>query len=109
GLFVFDLIILVVENHFSQQDLIILEHWERYNIPSVILRSRANQHILNSIHQQHRWEDDDRDFHEVYEPARKTLIAHTQVTMRENQRSRGLDPVKPVYIISCDAVASLLR
>ena len=111
GLFVFDLIIVVVDNRFSEQDLIILQHCERYKIPSFIVRSKANQHILNTMNQDYLWEgsDDERDFDEVYLEAREKVVSHTRANYRENLREGGLDPNKPVYIVSCDALVALVQ
>ena len=111
GLFVFDLIIVVVDNRFSEQDLIILQHCERYKIPSFIVRSKANQHILNTMSQDYEWEgsDDERDFDEIYLKAREDVISQTRASYRENLRAGGLDPDKPVYIVSCDGLAALVR
>ncbi|KAF8437337.1 interferon-inducible GTPase-domain-containing protein [Terfezia claveryi] len=111
GLFVFDLIIVVVDNRFSEQDLIILQHCERYKIPSFVVRSKANQHILNTMSQDYEWEgsDDERDFDAVYLEAREKVVSQTRVNYRENLREGGLDPRKPVYIISCDALGALIQ
>ncbi|KAF8432157.1 interferon-inducible GTPase-domain-containing protein [Terfezia claveryi] len=110
GLFVFDLIIVVVDNRFSEQDLIILQHCERYKIPSFVVRSKANQHIVNTMNQDCGWEgsDDERDFDEVYLEAREKVVSQTRANYRENLREGGLDPSKPVYIVSCDALVSLV-
>jgi len=110
GLFVFDLILVVVDNRFSEQDLIILQHCERYKIPSFIVRSKANQHILNTMSQDYEWEgsDDERDFNEVYLKAREKVSSQTRANYRENLREGDLNPDKPVYIVSCDALASLV-
>ena len=110
GLFVFDLIIVVVDNRFSEQDLIILQHCERYKIPSFIVRSKANQHISNTMNQDYTWEgsEDERDFQEIYLNAREKVISQTRANYRENLREGGLDPNKPVYIVSCDALVALI-
>lgn len=111
GLFVFDLIIVVVDNRFSEQDLIILQHCERYKIPSFIVRSKANQHILNTMNQDYEWEgsDDERDFNEVYLEAREKVISQTRANYHQNLQEGGLDPNKPVYIVSCNALVALVQ
>jgi len=111
GLFVFDLIIVVVDNRFSEQDLIILQHCERYKIPSFIVRSKANQHILNTMNQDYVWEgsDDERDFNEVYLKAREKVVSQTRANYRANLGEGGLDPNKPVYIVSCDALLGVVQ
>ena len=111
GLFVFDLIIVVVDNRFSEQDLIILQHCERYKIPSFIVRSKADQHILNTMNQDYVWEgsDDERDFNEVYLKAREKVVSQTRANYRANLGEGGLDPNKPVYIVSCDALLGVVQ
>ncbi|KAF8418145.1 P-loop containing nucleoside triphosphate hydrolase protein [Tirmania nivea] len=110
GLFVFDLIIVVIDNRFSEQDLIILQHCERYKIPSFIVRSKANQHIDNTMRQQLNWEDtdDERDFNEVYLQARDGLVKKTRASVKDNLRRGKLDSNKKVYIVSCDALVSVI-
>lgn len=111
GLFVFDLIIVVVDNRFSEQDLIILQHCERYKIPSFIVRSKANQHILNTMNQDYEWEgsDDERNFNEVYLQAREKVVGQTRANYHQNLREGGLDPNKQVYIVSCNALLALIQ
>lgn len=111
GLFVFDLIFVVVDNRFSEQDLVILQHCERYKIPSIIVRSKANQHIGNLMRQTYAWDgsDDERDFDEVYLEAREAFIATTRASIRENLSAGGLNPNKPIHIVSCDALVSLIQ
>ncbi|RPB26607.1 hypothetical protein L211DRAFT_804733 [Terfezia boudieri ATCC MYA-4762] len=111
GLFVFDLIIVVVDNRFSEQDLIILQHCERYKIPSFVVRSKANQHITNTMNQDYEWEgsDDKRVFEDIYLSAREKVVSQTRANYRENLREGGLDPSKPVYIVSCNALVALVQ
>ncbi|KAF8418144.1 interferon-inducible GTPase-domain-containing protein, partial [Tirmania nivea] len=123
GLFVFDLMIVVIDNRFSEQDLIILQHCERYKIPSVIVRSKANQNIRNIMKQELGWErsedeqdeqyeQDERNYNEVYMEARNKLITKTRTSVEENlcqPQAGNLDTQKKVYIVSSDALVALVR
>ncbi|KAF8444410.1 interferon-inducible GTPase-domain-containing protein [Terfezia claveryi] len=110
GLFVFDLIIVVIDNRFSEQDLDILKHCERYKIPSFIVRSKADQHILNTMNEDPEWEDSDdkHNFEAVYQKAREKVVNQTRTNFSENLNGGGLDPNKPVYIISRKALTALV-
>lgn len=111
GLFVFDLIIVVIDNRFTEQDLDILKHCERYKIPSFIVRSKADQHILNTMKEDPKWEgdpDDKQNFEAVYQKAREKVVNQTRTNYSEILKGGGLDPEKQVYIISCTALTALV-
>ena len=47
GLYVFDCIIVLFDNRFTMTDIAILVNARRFNIPTYIVRSKADQHIRN--------------------------------------------------------------
>jgi GTP-binding protein EngB required for normal cell division len=63
ALFVFDIILVVIDNRFTKIDAEILRNCRRSNIPSFIVRSKADQHILNLMNDlpDDENEDDDED------------------------------------------------
>lgn len=59
GLFVFDCIIVLVGDRFTQTDLAILENCRRFQIPTYIVRSKADFHICNLMNDMGYDSDDD--------------------------------------------------
>lgn len=50
GLFVFDCIIILFDNGFSETDVAILRNCRRFQIPTYIVRSKADVHIRNIMY-----------------------------------------------------------
>jgi predicted GTPase len=114
GLFVFDIVILVTET-IVKADTILLQHCARLNIPTFIVRSKADQHIDN---ERKKMENDDEDNEDedgdevnfldsIYAIARQKFnsIAREKFisSTRENVRrelERAELPRKEVYIVS---------
>ena len=49
GLFVFDAIIVLFDNRFTDTDVAILRNCARFNIPAYVVRSKAEVHINNIV------------------------------------------------------------
>ncbi|KAF8464467.1 interferon-inducible GTPase-domain-containing protein [Kalaharituber pfeilii] len=114
GLFVFDLIIVVMDTRFTTQDVAILQQCEYFKIPSLIVRSKANQHLSNIMHEQLGYDKDDSDAEEVedyktvLEKAKHILIESTRGSVRTNLEEGELNPVQRVYIVSADCVRGVI-
>ncbi|KAF8243846.1 hypothetical protein K440DRAFT_663833 [Wilcoxina mikolae CBS 423.85] len=80
GLFIFDFIILVYNDRFTQIDADILANCRRFKIPALIVRSKANQQIGNLM------EDDNCE----YEEARVKYVKSTQDDLWKNLQEYGL-------------------
>ncbi|KAF8537361.1 interferon-inducible GTPase-domain-containing protein [Trichophaea hybrida] len=99
GLFIFDFIVLVYDNRFTQIDADILGNCRRFKIPALIVRSKATQQIRNMM------DDDDC----LYEDARDKYIKLTQDNLRTNLQEAGLwkpgqgEPPR-CYIVSRECV-----
>lgn len=102
GLYVFDLIILAIGERFEQIDARILENCARFKIPSFIVRSKADMHILNSMKEYGDYERIDDNL-ECYRACRETFIQETYQTVAEELTRQGL-PAQPVYIVSRDVL-----
>ncbi|KAI5855525.1 interferon-inducible GTPase-domain-containing protein [Tricharina praecox] len=101
GLFVFDFIILVYDARFTEIDADILENCRRFRIPAFIVRSKANQHILNML-----YEDDDLTFLE----AREKYIEETRQNLASNLKKRNLHDVNTrCYIVSNSSLYDLVK
>lgn len=112
GLFVFDLILVIPDAGLSEKDLDILEHCQRYKIPSLLVRSKADQHIRNSIEDEALSdvdEDDDVSDYEEHriEKTREKYIRTTREAYRNTLSQRpDLNPAKKVYIVSKTALCA---
>ncbi|RPB06911.1 hypothetical protein P167DRAFT_579869 [Morchella conica CCBAS932] len=80
-LFIFDLIILVIGDRFTETDIQILKHCNRFKIPSILVRSKADQHISNMM-------ADHQDSHD-----------RTHASVDNQLRLSGLPPQR-VFIVS---------
>ncbi|KAI6015395.1 hypothetical protein BKA83DRAFT_14329 [Pisolithus microcarpus] len=65
GLFVFDCVIVLFDNRFTETDIAILTNCRRFQIPTYIIRSKADVHIRNIIYKDGY--DNDRDDVTVHE------------------------------------------
>jgi len=106
GLFVFDLIIVVVDNRFTSQDVAILQQCEYFKIPSFIVRSKSNQHINNIMHEELGYMTDDTGSEDsrksFLEMAKRELVKSTRASVMKNLKEGELDPNQRVYIVSAD-------
>ncbi|KDQ50089.1 hypothetical protein JAAARDRAFT_186517 [Jaapia argillacea MUCL 33604] len=110
GLFVFDCIIVLIDNRFSATDIAILENCKRFNIPSYIVRSKANQHVLNIMNDMGYdfMTDDGTQRAQLLPAARARFIAETRQSVKANLEKAELPP-KRVYIVSKDAVVTVIQ
>jgi hypothetical protein len=105
NLFVFDIVILVTET-IVKADTILLQHCARLNIPTFIVRSKADQHIDNEQKKMENDEDnedsdgdDDNLGDSIYSIARENFISSTRENVRR-ELERAKLPRKEVYIVS---------
>lgn len=112
GLFVFDCIVVLFDNRFTQTDLSILMSCRRLGIPTYIVRSKADLHIANVMHDIMGYEsEDDADrsrYRELYETAKHQFVADTRDTVRRNLKDADL-PDQRVYILSNKILLSTAR
>ncbi|KAI6114567.1 interferon-inducible GTPase-domain-containing protein [Pisolithus sp. B1] len=110
GLFVFDCVVVLFDNRFTEMDIAILMNCRRFQIPTYIVRSKADAHILNIM--QEDGYDRDRDDAAVRESlfpsARGRFIAETRATVRKNLKEAGL-PNQRVYIVSNKTLLSIVK
>ncbi|KAH0839989.1 interferon-inducible GTPase-domain-containing protein [Lanmaoa asiatica] len=104
GLYAFDCIIVLFDNRFTVTDIAILINAKRFDIPTYIVRSKADQHIRNIMIE--KGYDSDRDDEEdvkrrnkLYKAARKQFIEETRESVRANLEDANL-PDQRVYIVS---------
>ena len=112
GLYVFDFIIVLFDNRFTMTDLAILVNARRFNIPTYIVRSKADQHIRNVVVDMgYGSEGDDEDDvgrrNKFYEAARTQFIESTRKSVKANLVDANL-PDQRVYIVSNTTMLSIV-
>ena len=111
-LYVFDFIIVLFDNRFTMTDIAILRNARRFNIPTYIVRSKADQHIRN-IMREKGYDSDGDDEEDVerrnklYKAARKQFIERTRTSVKANLEAANL-PDQRVYIVSNATIFSIV-
>ncbi|KAF8551241.1 P-loop containing nucleoside triphosphate hydrolase protein [Imleria badia] len=111
GLYVFDCIIVLIDNRFTMTDIAILVNARRFNIPTYIVRSKADQHIRNLMMEMGYDSEADegpkyRD--ELFKAARLQFIEETRNTVKANLMDANL-PDQQVYVVSNTTLLDLVR
>ncbi|KAF8139001.1 interferon-inducible GTPase-domain-containing protein, partial [Boletus edulis] len=111
GLYVFDCIIVLFDNRFTMTDIAILVNARRFDIPTYIVRSKADQHIRNIMREKgYDSEGDEEDVerrNKLYKAARKQFIEETKRSVRANLEDANL-PDQRVYIVSNTTMLSIV-
>ncbi|KAL4080559.1 P-loop containing nucleoside triphosphate hydrolase protein [Scleroderma citrinum] len=110
GLFVFDCIIVLVDNRLTLTDISILTNCRRFQIPAYIVRSKADVHIRNVMLDMGYDSDcDDKTRRTaLYNPSRERYIAETRKTVRKNLKEADL-PDQRVYVVSNKTLVSTVK
>ncbi|KAG0695005.1 hypothetical protein DFH29DRAFT_1031781 [Suillus ampliporus] len=118
GLYIFDCIIVLIDNRVLDSDLAILRACEQFmNVEAFIVRSKSDQHINNmACDRMPRgfdpcdpdMDDESRTrFQQVKSEERRRFIDETRQNVQMNLESGNLSP-KKVYIVCKDAVLAVL-
>lgn len=111
GLYVFDSIVILFDNRFTVTDIAILDNARRFNIPTYIVRSKADQWIRNIMLDTGYDSDDNVDiehWNKQYDAARKQFIEQTRKSVQMYLENANL-PNQRVYIISSNTLLSIMR
>ncbi|KAH7920929.1 P-loop containing nucleoside triphosphate hydrolase protein [Leucogyrophana mollusca] len=107
GLYVFDCIIVLFDNRFTMTDVAILMNCARFDIPTYIVRSKADAHIRNIMkemgYDSEEEEEDPRRRTQLYNAAREQFIMETRASVKRNLADANL-PDRRVYIVSNNAL-----
>ncbi|KAG2135746.1 interferon-inducible GTPase-domain-containing protein [Suillus bovinus] len=101
GLYIYDCIIVLFNDRFTEIDIAILNNCRHFEIPAYIVRSKADQHIRNIIKDMGYDSDDNEseDQEKLYQAARQQFIQQTRQSV-ENNLEKAKIPNKRVYIVS---------
>jgi len=113
GLYVFDAIIVLFDGRFTETDITILENCSRLDIPSFIVRSKADVHIHNIImakqsDDEEEYEYDPRRSQQQYGAAKAQLVKQTRETVNLNLRQAKLSDQR-VYVVSVNNLHMLVK
>jgi signal recognition particle receptor subunit beta len=112
GLYMFDAIIVLFDNRFTQTDIAILQNCEVVDIPCFVVRSKSDMHIENILQSMPGFpsdsddydHDNDDTFRAQYLPAAcDNYVQQTRATVTDNLAQAGLGP-KDVYLVSRSAL-----
>ncbi|KAG1901078.1 interferon-inducible GTPase-domain-containing protein [Suillus fuscotomentosus] len=112
GLYVFDCIVVLFDNRFTQTDIAILRNCRRFKIPTYIVRSKADQHISNIVREM-GYESDDENADRsqqatLYLAAREQLVNETRHNVKANLAEANL-PDQKVYIVSSSCLRAVAK
>ncbi|KAK7062414.1 P-loop containing nucleoside triphosphate hydrolase protein [Favolaschia claudopus] len=112
GLYVFDALIVLIDNRFTTTDIAILRNARLFKIPCYIVRSKADIHIRNIMHDSgYESDDEEYDFgdpEKLEEQARDFFITKTRENVQQSLRDAGL-PEQRVYIVSKSETLSVIK
>ncbi|GBE78745.1 hypothetical protein SCP_0116360 [Sparassis crispa] len=101
GLYIFDAIIVLFDNRFTETDIALLRNAALFQIPTYIVRSKSNQHIGNLLQDLDFGEDEDKA--NCDETAREIYITETRESVAHNLFDAGL-PGQRTYLITAKEV-----
>ncbi|OAX39716.1 hypothetical protein K503DRAFT_791802 [Rhizopogon vinicolor AM-OR11-026] len=112
GLYVFDCIVVLFDNRFTDADIAILLNCRRFQIPAYIVRSKADQCIQNIMNEMgYDSEDDGVDRMQqvsMYASARERFINETRRNVKANLADANL-PDQKVYIVSSNCLRAVAK
>lgn len=102
SMYLFDLVLVMLDNRITKTDLGIIRDCGLQKIPSFIIRSKADMHIKNHMKSNGYESDDDdpEDTKILRQKSREHFIAKTRANVASELKKAGLPPQR-VYIVSC--------
>ncbi|KAF8153893.1 hypothetical protein B0H34DRAFT_719518 [Crassisporium funariophilum] len=101
GLYIFDVIVVVFSDRFSQTAGTLLHNAHRCGIPVYLVRTKADHLVRNVRKDRRRQKLDDTQ-------AREILKSETQQVVNDNLTMLNL-PIQPVYLVSQDGMREWVR
>ncbi|OSX65655.1 hypothetical protein POSPLADRAFT_1107200, partial [Postia placenta MAD-698-R-SB12] len=106
GLYIFDCILVLTDNRFTDTDLAILRNCARFKIPAFVVRSKWQQHVENILDDLQDEDDEDDDARLIR--ARNKLVAETTASVSENLANAELPPQR-VYVVDKEALVQVVN
>ncbi|KAL6298578.1 interferon-inducible GTPase-domain-containing protein [Sparassis latifolia] len=119
GLYVYDCIIVLFDNRFTETDIALLQNCARFQIPSFIVSSKSENKIsaiMNDMQHSNSDSDDDDDEWDtvqvsrdrIYQVAREKYIKETKHSVLRNLADAGL-PEQRVYLVEKDILRQVVK
>ncbi|KAF7357906.1 p-loop containing nucleoside triphosphate hydrolase protein [Mycena venus] len=112
GLYVFNALVVLIDNRFTMTDVAILRNARLFGIPCYIVRSKADVHVHNEMREMGYESDDEEQGAQsratLEYAAREHFVSATRQNVRENLRSADL-PEQRVYIVSNSTMLSATK
>lgn len=111
GLYIFDIIIIVIGDRFTKIDMDLLFNCKRFGIPAFVVRSKANAHISNIMSDDSddsADEDDEETREKRFTKARDRFVTDTRRSFESVLKDAGLPP-QHVYIVAKDILRALVK
>jgi GTPase Era involved in 16S rRNA processing len=113
GLYIFDCIIVVINDRFTEVDKWVLQSCELMHIPTYIVRSKSDQHISNMITSLQDDDDDEELDYVTRAQLRERLklgyITESQINLHRSLKEAELDDDQKIYLVSGKTVRSIIR
>jgi GTP-binding protein EngB required for normal cell division len=118
GLYIFDAILVIFGDRFASTDIAILRQCALYNIPSYIVRTKADIHVRNRYEKalnaerrkrkkgKRELSKDESD--RVFEEEKRAFKEATKASVEKELEYAGL-PIQPVFIVSSEGLLSATR
>ncbi|KZT02358.1 P-loop containing nucleoside triphosphate hydrolase protein [Laetiporus sulphureus 93-53] len=108
GLYIFDCIIVLIDNRFMDTDVAILRHCARFCIPAYIVRSKSLQHITNIMNDVYGTDNDDNSLTaeeraERWNDVRGRYERQSRENVAQNLQQAGL-PDQNLYLVDKDTM-----
>ncbi|KAG1821355.1 interferon-inducible GTPase-domain-containing protein [Suillus variegatus] len=108
GLYVFDGIIVLFDNCFTMTDIALLVNCRRFKIPTYIVRSKADQHILDIMKDNGYDSNESEGKKKFYQAARQQFILQTRQSVKDNMKNANM-PDQRVYIVSNTTIFGVVK
>ncbi|EPS98976.1 hypothetical protein FOMPIDRAFT_1103069, partial [Fomitopsis schrenkii] len=107
GLYIFDCIVVLFDNRFTETDVAILRNCAACKIPTYIVRSKSRQHIRNVLDDKADVDIDDPD---VRAAAREEYIAATRAMVERNlQEAKPPLPEQRAYVVDKETLTQVVN
>ena len=106
GLYIFDCIIVLFDNRFTETDVAILRNCALFRIPAFIVRSKSKQHIRN-LADDLEWGEDESGV-ELTARARAQYTSQTRKSVERNLDTAQL-PHQRVYIVDKETMVQVVK
>ncbi|GBE90008.1 hypothetical protein SCP_1800300 [Sparassis crispa] len=115
GLYIFDCIIVLFDNRFTETDIGLLQNCARFQIPSFIVSSKSEAKISAIMNDKQHSDDDDDEWDTVqvsqdgiYQDAREEYIKETNNSVQRILADAGL-PEQLVYLVEKDILRKVVK